>query len=237
MDPLCRALLDGGTLDDAGLELVQAHLEAYGGTLDAGLLELDLVDEVDLLAALEQSTGLPAARPTDLRTADPAVAARLPLAAADSFRLCPVRLEADGLVALVPQRLPEDWEQELHDLFGLTVTQLVAPAHYLAVVRAAVYGTLLEARAQELEQRLERRRQTTDAAGVVVTMARAPTAEDAAAALLAHGERFLECCCLMRPEAAGVHLVTHHHGAEPPRSEALPLEPGCVFAAALLHGG
>ena len=175
MDPLCRALLDGGAVDDGGLDLLQEHLAAHGGTADLALLELDLVDEDGLLGALEQSSGLPAARPADLATAEPAVAARLPLAASESFRLCPVRLQPDGVVALVTHRLPERWEQELHDLFSLAVTQLVAPAHYLAVARQAVYGVPLEERAQALEQRLARRRKGESAGAVVAAMARAPS--------------------------------------------------------------
>jgi hypothetical protein len=238
MDPLCRALLDAGALDDGGLALVEEHLDAHGGSADQALLELDLVDEEGLLAALAQVSGLAAATAADLGAAEPAAAARLPLAASETFRLCPLRLQPDGVVAVVTQRLPDRWEQELRDLFALGVTQVVASTHHLAVARHAVYGAPLDARTQALAERLARRRAAEGAGAVVAAMAAAPSLKAAAGELLAHGLRLLEFCCLLRPGADVARpWLIGRDGAWQRGEAALPLGPGCVFGAAVLHSG
>jgi hypothetical protein len=238
MEPLGGALVRDGLVDEAALAQARRHAEQGGGELDTALLELDLLDEESLGAALAAAAGLPAARPADATGADPAVAARVPPGVAATFRLCPVREEDGGLVALVASPLPPRWEQELRELFGLAPRQLVAPAHYLAVARAAVYGVALDARAAALEERLRRRRAAPAAAAVAAQMAAAATLEAAAEVLLGHAARYLEHGALCRRADAGLAPWLWRGSAGAAAAPALlPVEPGCAFAAAALHGG
>jgi hypothetical protein len=234
MDPLEQELAGRGLVDDEALAWARDRAAAAGVPLDSALLALELVDEASLLAALGAVSGLPAARPADLAGADPAVAARLGPDVAASFHLCPLRAEAGALVVLVTAPLPRRWRQELSELFGVTPDERVAPAHYLGVARAAVYGVALDPGAAALEARLGPRRGAPTAAEVAARLAAAASLEEAAGLLLDHAARFLDHVMLCRRDERGLNPWLGR-GAAVPR--ALPLEPGCAFAAAARYGG
>lgn len=183
MDRLLAELTARGVLDASTEDWAREHHAEHGGSLDTALLELDLIDEQDLLAGLKQRFGRAVATPADFASVEPDLGQRLPASFGKSFRMCPVRLSGSQLVALVPTPLPAEWVEELRELFGLELRELVAPEHYLALASEKAYGTLLDARTRALEARLARRRGAPKVVDVVGAMARAPTIAACAAAL------------------------------------------------------
>jgi hypothetical protein len=236
LDRLLYELTADGTLDTAGAQWARAYQGEHGGELDSALLELDLVPEAALLKALEACTGLAAARPADLERADPTVGKRLPEGFSKSFSMCPVWLEGSQLAALVQSPLPAGWVQELRELFGLEVSQLVAPSHYLAVARQKVYGTAACDRTQELESRLARRRRGADVSEVLAKLAGAATLGAAVAAVLDFAERLTDACCFLVPVRAGLQVAACRGGPRAGATIPLP-DPSCALGPAILHGG
>jgi len=110
----------------------------------------------------------------------------------------------------------------------------VAPTHYVALARSKVYGSVLEARARQLEARLERRRRAPDLADVASRMADAGTISAAMQHLLELGDALIEHCCFLVQRDDGLHVI--RAGATAPELVAAP-EPACTLWPALSYGG
>jgi hypothetical protein len=237
MDPLLEELKARGLLDAAMADWARAHQAEHEMTLDSALLDLDLVDEEGLLLALESCSGLPAAGFADLLRLDPEVGMCLPRGFSRSFEMCPLRLSGNELVALVEDPLPEESVQELRDLFGLEVTQLVSTAHYLALARERVFDSPIDERTQKLEARLARRRRATDVRVVLENVAGADTLASAIAEALDFAGSLLDFSCFLVRRDDGLRVAAVRGGGHGTGMVLAPPEPGSSLEAAIQHGG
>lgn len=237
MASLLAELTDRGVVDPQTADWARAYAFEQGIPLDTALLELDLIDEQGLLAALGTSAGLTAASLEDLSRIDPGVSRRLPQGFSHSFGMCPLTLDGQRLTALVAASLPSDSLQELRDLFGLRPCQLIAPAHYLAIARSRVYGAALEPRTERLEQALQRHRDSGPVGAVLERLAEAPTFSGAAAEVLGFAASLVEFVCLLSPRETGLRVVAARGGSIEPGEQVRLPGSGCTLGAALRHGG
>jgi hypothetical protein len=234
VDRLLAELTARGILDASAADWARDHRAEHGGSLDTALLELDLIDEQDLLAGLQARFRRPVATPKDFASVEPDLGKRLPESFGKSFRMCPIRLSGSALVALVPSPLPAEWIEELRELFGLELGELVAPEHYLALAAGRAHGTPVDERTLRLEARLARRRGAPKLADVISRMARASTIAASAAELLELGSCLLENCCMLVTRNDELRIVTARRGTV----SRVPLpEPGCSVRPAIEHGG
>ena len=236
MDPHLRELAATGAIGPATLEWAQAYRQERGGSLDRALLELDLVDEADLLNALEAFYHMPAMRPVDISYADPDLKDRLPESFGRSFRMCPLRFAEKEIVALVEAPLPGEWLLELHDLFGLEVSQLLATSHHLALARERIYGTPCGERTHALERRLAQRRET-DVRATLNAVESAASVFAAATAVLDFAACLVESCAFTLCGDQDLRIIAHR-GLTGDRSSLIAVpQIGCTVGTALRHGG
>jgi hypothetical protein len=237
VDRLLSELLTHGTLDPDAVAWAEQHLADERLSADTSLLELDLVDEAGLLHALARCYGVAVASPSDLEGLSTELGRRLPHGFSRSFSLCPVRLSGDTLTALVSHPLSEGSRQELGELFGLQVHELLAPVHYLLVAEEKVYGATLDDRHRAIETRLARRRRAPSLEAVTASLGGAASLADAVDALLDYASCFVEFPCLFVCRGDSVRVAcSRRAGREGPESVPLP-GPGSALSPALLHGG
>jgi hypothetical protein len=235
MDRLLEELTGRGVLDAVMVDWARAHHDEHGGALDSALLELDLVDEEALLAAMESCFGMAAARHSELERVDPDVGTRFPEKFSQSFLMCPLRCAGDEVVVLVESPLADEWLQELRDIFGVEAKQLLATAHCLAVARERVYGTPLDDRARALQARLVRRRGAVGIRPAVDRVALATTLSCAVEEVLDFAACLVEFSCFLVRRQDGT-CAAIARGDDPSVSLPAP-EAGCTLAAAIRFGG
>jgi hypothetical protein len=236
MERLLDELIESGMLDERSAEWSRSYQARHDVAVDSALLELELVDEDGLLRALAAVSGLEVAAPADLCRVDPALAARLPFRLAKAFGVCPVRLEGAELASLVAGPLSDEVVQELRELFGLQVRQLLVPSHHLKVAQSRLYGKALDPRTQGIEALLERRRQRTDMRLLLERIAAGPGAGRAAAEVLDYVESVLEFCCLVLVRSDALQIVAARGTAVGPGT-AMPLPDGSALLAPIRYGG
>lgn len=236
MDALVGELLARGVLDSAGADWALGYQAERGGSVDAALLALDLVDEEELFGALEACTGLPAVELADIPCADPEIGTRLPLGFTRSFRMCPLALADGRLKALVETPLSADSVQELREVFGLEVDQRIAPAHHVALARGNVYGAEVAAQVLQLESRLARRR-GADVRLATEHLASVTTLGAAAGVVLEFAAALVEMCAFVVRIDDRLRVVASRPAEVAPR-ESVPLPPlDCSLSASFRHGG
>ncbi|MDH5672160.1 MAG: hypothetical protein OEZ06_08425 [Myxococcales bacterium] len=235
MDPLFEKLLDKGVIDDAGVEWAERHQREFGGALSTALLELDLVDEDEILTALEAAHGLVAVTAEELAELGPELAARFPPSFSHAFDLCPLRLSSPSLSVLVHQPLVPEALLELRELFGLEVEQRLNHAHGVIMARKRVYGGELDAQSASLEARLMRRRTHGDVRVLLQQLAQPRSFQDAAARVLRFANALVEFAVFVGLKGEQLRIAATGSGHSPPTSVALP-DPDCSLAAAIGHG-
>jgi len=237
VDPLLEELIVDGIVDIASATWARQHQAERGGTIDVALLELELIDEDGLLRALGRCHRTKAAAPHDFENIAPELAKRLPQGFSKSFSLCPVRLVGKDMFALVARPLGAASKQELHDLFGLQVRELVCSAHHLAVATDRVYGVPLADRHRELEQRLARKRAAPPLERVISSLARAGNFAAAVEELLDFASRLVDFPCLLVSQNGKLRVaVARRGGATAPASVPLP-GAASSLGPAILHNG
>jgi len=236
MDLLLKELISEGLLDTRATAWSREYQGEHRGTLENALLALDLVDEDGLLRALSQSYQMKAARADDLTQVDTALADRLPIKLSQSFSLCPLRLDGDALVVVVEAPLRSDEVQELRDLFGLELKQLVAAQHHVLVARQAVYGAALDHRSRLLEARLVRRRRAEGLDSCLERIAQASTFSAAVGELFEIAANHVEYCCLLSVRGSQLRVVSTAQGKGSTRTVSLP-DLSSSLGAAIHHGG
>jgi hypothetical protein len=237
VDPLLEELIADGILDVASATWARRHQAEHGGAVDVALLELELIDEEGLLRALARCHRTKAAAPSDLENVPPELAKRLPQGFSKSFSLCPVRLVGKDMVALVARPLAAASKQELHELFGLQVRELICSAHHLAVATEKVYGVPLVDRNRKLEQRLARKRGAPPLERVVSNLGRAASFAAAVEELLEFANRLVDFPCLLVSQNGKLRVAVARRGeATAPASVPLP-GAASSLAPAFLHNG
>jgi hypothetical protein len=237
VDPLLEELIADGILDVASATWARRHQAEHGGAIDVALLELELIDEEGLLRALARCHRTKAAAPSDLENIAPELAKRLPQGFSKSFSLCPVRLVGKDMVALVARPLAAAAKQELRELFGLQVRELICSPHHLAVAAEKVYGVPLVDRNRELEQRLARKRGGPPLERVVSNLARASSFAGAVEELLQFANRLVDFPCLLVSQNGKLRVaVARRGGATAPLSVPLP-GAASSLGPAFLHNG
>lgn len=234
MERLLTQLVERGALDAADADWARARQSELGGPLDTALLELDLVDEADLLRALRERFDKPVASRDVLSELDRDLASRLPPGFAKSFSLCPLRFVGSELLTLVPSPIPPESRQELRELFGLSIRELIGPAHYVFMARAAVYGTVPDERNRELARRLARRQSAPDFVGVARRMDESRSISASMDDLLGLAGAYFEHACFLVQQGERLHVIQAGH-----RSKTTIARPsgGCTLAPALSFGG
>jgi hypothetical protein len=127
---LTDSLVRSGALDPAQADEALDRQVLLGGALDTSLLELQLTTEDELLPALEDAYGLPAASAErTLAPADPKALRALPERWAQKHMLAPLVLDEaqDKLTVLTPAPLDAGLLARLGDLLELTLEPILAP--------------------------------------------------------------------------------------------------------------
>jgi len=102
---LGEILIERGSVDSAALFRALRQQRAQGGRLGTNLLDLRLVGEDDLLAALSRETGLPPVTGDELRSIDAGVLRVVPAKVAQARKAIPFRASASQVsVAVLDQR-------------------------------------------------------------------------------------------------------------------------------------
>ena len=237
MHRLLEELVADGILDAISASWATQRQAEQGGAIDTALLELEVIDEDGLLRGLQSCHRMKVARPSDLENLGTDLAKRLPPGFSKSFFLCPVRLAGNELVAFVQRPLAESSKQELQDLFGLKVRELLAPEHYLAVATSEVYGAPLAERHRKLRSRLAKKHGAPALDRVITNLANAPSFAAAVAELLDFATRLVDYPCLLVSQASDLRVAAARRaGLTAPASVPFPGS-GSSFGPAIAHGG
>lgn len=237
IDPLLKELSSSGLLDAATVGWARAYQARRKTSLDTALLSLDLIEEDQLLGSLELCYAMAGASRQDLLTTDPAAAQALPLKAARSFGLAPIRQEGSTLVALVAEPLETASVDRLRDLYDVHVQQLIAPAHYVAIAWQSVYGAETDRATEMLEERLRRRYELGDVREVLGRLTHAASLHEAVEEVLQAAGVRLSFCAFIVHEGDSMRLAAYSGKAGRAR-ELLPKpELASALGAAIAHGG
>lgn len=120
-------LLQKGFITSEDLEEALQYQVIYGGKLGTNLLEMGLIDEEELTAALTKVLGTPAADPKDLQNISPEVLKLIPEATADEFRCLPVKVEGRRLFLVMENPNNLQAIDEISFKTGLIVKPLITP--------------------------------------------------------------------------------------------------------------
>jgi len=237
VDPLLEEVASRGAFGGGTLQWVRSHQAATGLSIDATLLELDLIDEDSLLAALGARFGMPVAKPSDIERIEPDLATAFPEGFGRSFGLCPLRRSGNEVVVLVERPLAAESIDELRDLFRITPKQVLGAWHQMALARARVYGAALPDRCKALEDKLSARRNAVPIARVLSRVSESAELGAAVDALLEFATARIEYACLLSFERGALRVIrASGRGAAAGASVPLPKAP-CSISAAARYGG
>jgi len=153
-DALATLLVQEGAVTLEALARAQAQQRAQGGSLDTALLELRLLGERPLLAALARASGLPPAPPAALDEPDPRSRRVFPAKVAERHGLAPFRLEGKELHLLATWPVDVAALDEISFMLSLHLVPHVAPEWRVWELRRRVYDAALPERFRSLAARL-----------------------------------------------------------------------------------
>ena len=143
-------LADEGLVPRDALERALLRQRVCGGTLDSALLELDLLSEDALVAALARVSELPPPPPPALADPDPRLRRLFPSRIAERHGVAPFRLDGRELTLLAAWPADLAAVDEVSSALSLRVTPHVAPEWRVRELNYRVYGTPLGERFEKL---------------------------------------------------------------------------------------
>lgn len=120
-------LLKDGLITEEDLEEALQYQVIYGGRLGTNLLEMGLIDDDELTAALSKVLGTPAVDPEDLKNIPADVIKLIPEDMANQFRCFPVKVEGRRLFLVMEQPNNLQAIDEISFKTGLIVKPLITP--------------------------------------------------------------------------------------------------------------
>lgn len=142
-EPLTQSLVAHGRLTPEAAEEALERQVLMGGALDTALFELGLVDEPEVLEALQDAYGLEVARPQEAsRPVDGRALRALPEQWARKHRLAPLSMEDDGRTLSVLTPAPADVQLVVRfaELLETTLRPVLAPEFRVEERLALLYG-------------------------------------------------------------------------------------------------
>jgi len=143
---LAALLVEEGAVDGADLDRALARQAQAGGALDTSLLELGLLDEPKLLAALSRATDLPAAPAGAWEAADARARRVFPSRVAERHGLAPFALDGRELSLVASYPVDLGLLDEISFMLSLHLTAHVGPEWRVRTLIHRLYGGTLDAR-------------------------------------------------------------------------------------------
>jgi hypothetical protein len=150
---LAALLVEEGSVSTEDLERATARQREAGGALDTALLELELLPESVLAAALSRATGLPAAPPAAWAAGDPRARRVFPSRVAERHGLAPFALEGRELALVATNPVDLGLLDEISFMLSLHLTAHVGPEWRVRTLIHRLYGGALEPRFAALAAR------------------------------------------------------------------------------------
>lgn len=159
---LSRRLLDDDVLSVRQLEDAVQQQVVHGGALDTILLELGVVDEPTVSAALSLAWETEPVSLETLEAPAPDAVARLPRRMAATMGLCPLRVDDGGLHVAVAAPIDGDLLKEISGLVGAELAAHVVPEIRLHQAIARAYELPLDERTAALLSTLDHGKRMPD---------------------------------------------------------------------------
>jgi HEAT repeat protein len=150
---LAALLVEEGSVSTEDLERATARQREAGGALDTALLELELLPESVLAAALSRASGLPPAPPTAWEAGDPRARRVFPSRVAERHGLAPFALEGRELALVATNPVDLGLLDEISFMLSLHLTAHVGPEWRVRTLIHRLYGGPLEPRFAALAAR------------------------------------------------------------------------------------
>ena len=138
---LATLLLAERLVPQDGLDRALRRQDEAGGALDTAILELDLLDEPSLVAALARVSELPPPPPPALADPDPRIRRLFPARLAEQHRVAPFRLDGRDLTLLAAWPADLAAVEHVSATLSIRTTAHVAPEWRVKELNYRVYGT------------------------------------------------------------------------------------------------
>lgn len=157
MAKLGHFLVDRGLITSRQLMRALESQRLIGGRLGTALLEISALPEADLLQALAEQAGLPAARAEDLKEIRPEAIALLPAKAAVRFHAIPFRLLGGEVSVALQETTDLEIEDQLAFITGKRVKPHIALELRIDEALERYYETPCRLRVTRLLERLNKK--------------------------------------------------------------------------------